>query len=156
MGLPPLFRRRIKARISLHSTIHTREPIDAVLDELLDTGAQLRLVQMQIVHGADAQDAGAREAGADAVHERAARVAEVVGHGEARRDGRRVRPRLQVLPAPHVPQVLVVDGEVRREHGRCDFAAVRAVAYEGVDETGLRGRLRGVRSGCCTMGLGEH
>ena len=96
---------------------------------------------MEIVNGADAQDALAGPARADAVHERAARGAEVVGHGVARGDGAGLAKGLQVVAAAQVPEVLVRDGEVGREHGGGDFAAVGAVADEAVDQAGALGWL---------------
>lgn len=96
---------------------------------------------MEIVNGADAQDAPPRVAGADAVHERAARGTEVVGHGVARGDGTRLAEGLQVVLAAEVLEVRVGDGEVGCEHGRGDFAAVGAVADEAVDQAGALGWL---------------
>ena len=96
---------------------------------------------MEIVNGADAQDALPRTARADAVHKGAARGAEVIGHGVARSDGTRLAKGLQVVAAAHVLEVGVRDGEVGREHGGGDFAAVGAVADEAVDQTGALGRL---------------
>jgi hypothetical protein len=52
---------------------------------------QPRLVQAEVVDGADVQDAPTRKPLADAVHERAARAAEVVGHRGAGGDGRGLR-----------------------------------------------------------------
>ena len=90
-------------------------------------------MQIEIVHGADAQDAVAPEGRADAVHERAARGAEVIGHGVARGDGARLAERFEVVAPAQVRQVSVGDGEVGGEHGGRDLAAVGAVADEGVD-----------------------
>jgi len=75
-----------------------------------------------------------RESRADAVHERAARGTEVVGHGVVRDDDARLTEGVQVVAAAQLLQVRVGDGEVGCEHGRGDFAAVRAVANEGVDQ----------------------
>lgn len=44
------------------------------------------------------------------------------------------RKRLQLILAAQVLQILVVEREVGRKHGGGDFAAVGAVADEGVDE----------------------
>lgn len=55
------------------------QPTNPILNILLHARLQLRLVQREVVHGAEAQGAVARESGADAVHEGAAGVAEVVG-----------------------------------------------------------------------------
>ena len=128
-------------RLKLFSPLHTTQPAHAFLNKLLDLGFDLSLGQMEIVNGADAQDALARAAGADAVHERAARGAEVVGHGVARGDGPRLAKGLKVVAAAHVLEVRVGDGEVGCEHGGGDFAAVGAVADEAVDQTGALGWL---------------
>lgn len=98
-------------------------------------------MQVEVVDGADAQDALAREGRTDAVHERAACHAEVVGHEVAPADGARLTESLQVLAAANVPQVRVRDGEVGSEHGSGDFAAIGAVADEGVDQAVPVGRL---------------
>jgi hypothetical protein len=120
--------------LNLLEALHWRQPVHSVLHEQLPPRPQLRLMQMEIVHGADAQDAEARERRADAVHERAARRAEVVGHGAARADCARLAEGREVLAAAQVLQVRVGDGEVGREHGRGDLAAVGAVAEEGTDQ----------------------
>ena len=57
---------------------------------------------------------------------------------------RTIGPRSQRLFPAHVTDVWVPDGEVGREHGGGEFAAVVAVACEGVDETWFRDGLRGV------------
>ena len=88
---------------------------------------------MKIVHGADAQDTFPRTTRADTVHKRAARGTEVVGHGITRGDSARLAVDGQVFAATQVGQVRVGDSEVGGEHGRADFAAVCAVADEGVD-----------------------
>ncbi|KAF7966236.1 hypothetical protein HWV62_39459 [Athelia sp. TMB] len=116
--------------------IHAREPAHTAPDEQLPSRLQLGLVQIEIVDGADAQDTLSRHARAHTVHERAASLAEVVGHGVARLDGARLAPGREVIAAAQVLQVRIVDGEVGCEHGRRDFAAVRAVADEGVDQAG--------------------
>lgn len=90
-------------------------------------------MQIEIVHRANPQNTLSRKLGADAVHERAARAAEVIGHLVPGRDGVRLSEAGQIVPATLVFQVCVVDGEVGCEHGRRDFAAVGAVAYERLD-----------------------
>ena len=96
---------------------------------------------MEIVHGANAQDALPRRARTDTVHERAARGAKVIRHGIARGDGPRLTEGFQIVAAAQVPEVGVRDGEVGREHGGGDFAAVGAVADEAVDEARALGWL---------------
>lgn len=128
------------------------EPAHSILGELLDPGFQLGLVQMEIVHGADAQDAHPGKAGPDAIHERAARGAKVVGHGLARGDAALLAKGLEVVAAARVLEVLVRDGEVGREHGGGDFVAVGAVADEAVDQPRALGGLRGVEEAVLESG----
>lgn len=87
---------------------------------------------MEIIHRANAQDVLPRKSRSNAVHERAARGTEIIGHGVTRGDGARLTEGLQAIPAAQVLQVRVGHGEVGREHGRGNFAAVCAVADEGV------------------------
>lgn len=102
---------------------------------------------MEIVHGADAQDTLVRERRADAVHERAARGTEVVGHGVARGDGARLAEGRQVVAAAQVLQVRVGDGEVGCERGRGESVAVGAVAGGGVDQARALDWLGGLGGG---------
>lgn len=139
MGLP----------LNLPGPFQARKPAHTVLGKLLQRGSQLGLVQGEIVHGADAQDAHAGESGADAIHERAARGTEVVGHGMVRVDGvrgngARLAKGRQVLAAAQVLQVGVGDDEVGRECGRGDFVAVGAVADEGAGVAAAVGWLQGL------------
>lgn len=120
--------------LNLLHTLHAREPVGPLPHELLDLRLQLGLHQVEVVDGADAQDAGAGPAGADAVHEGAADLAEVVGHGAAGLDGLLLAVGVEVLLAPQVLQVRVGDGEVGGEHGGRDLVAVAAVADEGVEQ----------------------
>lgn len=122
------------------------QPAHTALCKLLHSGSQLGLVQMEVVYGADAQDTLPRETRADAVHERAARGAEVIGHGVAGADGAVLAERLEVVAAAQVLQVRVGDGEVGCEHGRRDLAAVGAVADEGGDQAGTLGWLGGLEA----------
>ena len=142
-ALPPSAPLRGRIRLKLFGPLHTTQPAHTLLNKLLPLRSDFSLVQMEIVHGADAQDALSRPARADAVHERAARGAEVIGHGVARGDGTGLAKGLQVFAAAQVPEVSVRDGEVGREHGRGDFAAVGAVADEAVDQAGALGWLGG-------------
>lgn len=97
-------------------------------------------MQAEVVHSPDAKDAHAGVPGADAVHERAARGAEVVRHGVARRDSLGLRVGLEVFAPAQVLEVGVVHHEVGGEHGRRNLAAVGAVAHEDPVEAGaLRG-----------------
>jgi len=91
-------------------------------------------VQTEIIHSANTQDRRRWEGRADAVHERAARGTEVVGHsGVWPNRSDRIGPALEVVAAAQVLQILVVNGEVGCEHGRGEFAAIPAVANKGVD-----------------------
>ncbi len=98
-------------------------------------------MQVKIVHGADVQDTLPRETGAAAVHERAARGTEAVSHSITRGDGVRLDEGLQVIAAAQVLQVRIGDGKVECEHGRGDVVAVRAVAYEIVNQVRALGWL---------------
>lgn len=113
----------------------TTSPRCTVLYELLDPRPQRRLVQVEIVHGADTHDFLSREAGADAVHQRAAVGAEVVLHRVACGDGAGLLEGFEYIGAADVFDRLVGDDEVGRVGGGGDFAAVGAVAHKGVDET---------------------
>jgi hypothetical protein len=56
-------------------------PRYTILGKLLLSGSQLGLMQQEIVHAADTQDAHTWKSGADAMHQRTARVTKVVCHG---------------------------------------------------------------------------
>ena len=71
---------RVRATLGLFDPIQATQPVHTVLRILLHSRSQLGLVQVEIVHGADAQNTCPRKLGADAVHEGAARGTEVVGH----------------------------------------------------------------------------
>jgi hypothetical protein len=129
--------RPIVIPLILLSTYRTTQPTRTILDKLLDLGLQHRLLQVEVVHRANPQDALPGEARADAVHERAARRAEVIGHGVADcADGLLLAEDSHVLAPAEVLQVRVLDGEIRGEHGRGDLVAVGAVADERFDEAG--------------------
>lgn len=96
---------------------------------------------MKIVHGANAQDTLIGESRADAVQERAARGTEIIGHVVARGDRVRLAEGFQIVAAADVLEVRVGDGKVGCEHGRGDFAAVGAIADEGVDQARALGWL---------------
>ena len=119
---------------NLLDPLHATPPTHTILGPLLDSGSQLSLMKVEIIHGADAQDAFARESATNTVHERAARRAEVVGHLVARRDSVRLAESLEVISATHVLQKLVVHCEVGGEHGCANLVAVRTIADEGVEQ----------------------
>ena len=96
---------------------------------------------MKIVHGANAQNALIGESRADAVQKRTARGTEIVGHVVARGDTARLAEGFQIVAAADVLEVRVRDGKVGCEHGRGDFAAVGAIADEGVDQAWALGWL---------------
>ncbi|KAL9035609.1 MAG: hypothetical protein Q9214_006499 [Letrouitia sp. 1 TL-2023] len=109
---------------NLFDPIHATQPAHAIFGKLLHPGSQLGLVEMEIIHGANAQDALPRKGRADAIHERAARGTEIIGHGVARGDRARLAEGLQIVTATQVLQVRVGHGEIGCEHGRRDFVAV--------------------------------
>ena len=117
----------------LFSALHATQPAHTLLGILFRSGPQIGLQQMEIIYGADAQNTLTRKPRAYAVHERAARGAEVVGHAIAGGDGAGLAEGFQVVAAAQMLQVRVGDGEVGCEHRRSDFVAVRAVADEGID-----------------------
>ena len=65
----------------LFGTLRGEFPRHTVLGKLLHSWLQLGLVQREVIHAADPQDTHSREGRTDAIHERAARGTEVVGHG---------------------------------------------------------------------------
>ncbi len=127
--------------LNLPDPLHARQPAHAAPGKLLHFGFELGLVQIEIVNGADAQDALPGRTRADAVHEGAARGAEEIGHVVAGAYGTLLAPCLEGVAAAQVLEVRVGDGEVGCEHGGGDFVAVGAVADEGVDQAGALGRL---------------
>jgi hypothetical protein len=110
------------------------EPRYSILSKLLDSGFQLSFMQIEIVNCANAEYAHSGEAGADAVHERAARGTEIISHVVSRADGLRLAVGRQVTAAALVNQVGIVDGEIGCEHGSCNFSAIGAVANKSVDK----------------------
>ena len=131
----------VSAPLNLFDPFQPTQPAHTVLGKLLHSGSQLALLQVEILNSADTQDTLPRETRADAVHERTARGTEVVDHGVARANGTMLAEGLQIVAAAQVLQVGVGDGEVGCEHRRGDFAAVRAVADEGIDKAWALGRL---------------
>jgi hypothetical protein len=132
--------------ILLHVVRHRVQPVRAVLHEKLHRWSYLRVCKVEVVDGADAQDAHAGESSADTIHQRATRPAKVIGHLLARCDRARLAEGLEVVAAAEVLQVRVGDGEVGGEHGRGDLAAVAAVADKAVDQAFALGRLYGSSS----------
>lgn len=122
--------------LNLHRAVDRTQPADAVLDIDLPFRLQLRLVQIEIVHRANAQYAPSRERLADAVHERAAGGAEVVGHALARRNSVRLGEGLHVVAAADMGEMRVSDSEIGGEHGGRDLAAIRTVTDKGAKEPG--------------------
>jgi len=114
-------------------TLHALQPTNAILGINLMLGRKDRLLQIKVVDRADARDQRAREARRDSVHERAADGAEVVLHGVAALDRLALREFGELVAAAHVHGFGLLDDEVGGEHGSGDFAAVAAVADEGVD-----------------------
>jgi hypothetical protein len=116
-------------------------PVHTAVGENLDLRLELSLVQLEVVNGAGSHVAVLREARAPAPDERAAGLAKAVGHCGSRSRRLVVSPSGEVVLATVEFEVGVVDGEVGGEHGRGDFAAVVAVAEEGVDQTWSDNRL---------------
>lgn len=129
--------------------LNTRQPPNPALNETLSPGLELPLGQAKVIDGSDAQDAGPGIAGRHAVHEGAAGRTEVVCHLVTRGNRLGLAPAAEVFLAAQVLEVLVVDGEVGCEHGRCDLATVCAVAHERVDEAWALGRLCLVSANVC-------
>jgi len=123
-------------------------PGHTVLGKLLHSGSQFSLVQREIIHTANAQNTHAREGCTDAVHERAARGTEVVGHvvvlaRSFEKHSARLAVCLQVVAATQMFQVRVIDREVGRMHGCRKLVAVRAVTDEGAKVARSMGWLGG-------------
>lgn len=136
----------------LRAAVRSSFPGNAILSKLLHRRSQLRLHEREVIDATQAQDAHARERRADAVHERAARAAEVVGHGIVlaiffEEDGLVLAPGLQALLPAQVLQVRVHNSEVGRVHRRAKLVAVGAVADERADVARAVGRLGFVREG---------
>ena len=89
-------------------------------------------MQIQIINRPNAQYTRSRKPRPDTIHECTARGAEIIGHIATRSDGLRLAPGFEVVLAAEVFEVGVGDDEVGGEHGGGDFAAVGAVADEGV------------------------
>lgn len=125
--------------LKLFCTLRRKFPRSAVLCELLHRRSQLRVVQGEIIHASDAQNAHPRESSANTVHERATGRAEIIGHGIVLAWGldkhcTRLCECLEVLAAARMLQVGVIDGEVCCVDGGGELVAVGAVADEGTDE----------------------
>jgi hypothetical protein len=125
-GIRPHPLRRLRA-------LHPLQPTNAVLDENLLLRREDSLLQIKVVDRTDPRDQHARDAGRDAVHERAADGAEVVLHRVAARDRLALRELGELVAAARVHRLGLLDDEVGGEHRGGDLAAVAAVADEGVD-----------------------
>lgn len=90
-------------------------------------------MQRKIIHSPGSQNTVARKALATAIHKRAAVGAEVIRHHLAAKDGLILTERLELVLTAQMFQMTILDDEVGSEHGGCDFAAVVAIADEGVD-----------------------
>lgn len=109
-------------------------PVHTAVGEDLDLRLELGFVQVEVVNGTDSHVAVVRENLAPAIHERAAGLAEAVGHFGSRSRCLALAPASEIVLATDKLEVRVVDGEVGGEHGRGNFAAVEAVADKGVDQ----------------------
>ena len=125
----------VEAPLRLFDSFQAAQPIRTVFRILLNSRSQFGLVQVEIVHGADAQNTCPWEPRADTIHEGAAGRTEIVGHGIVQADGVVLAKGFEVVAAADVLQIVVVDDEVGCEHGCRDFVAVIAVADEAVDHS---------------------
>ena len=80
----------VSVPFNLLDPFYTTKPVHTALGKLLHSGSQLGLLQMEIVHGTDAQDTLSRGPRAHTIHKRAASGTEVVGHVIARGDRARL------------------------------------------------------------------
>lgn len=134
--LCPLKTRRRMQPHDLWHALNRPLPRHPRLYKLLYLQPQLRLGQREVVHGAREQDGQAWEQLALAVHERAVRVVEVVGHTTPRAGGLGLRERLEPRASPHMAQVRLRDGDIGHVKCGANLEAVAAVAGVAVDEAG--------------------
>jgi len=96
----------------LFNSASTAEPLNPVLYILFHSRLQLGLVQMEIIHRANSQDAHPRIPRADTIHQRPTSGTEVIGHGVSRGDRLGLGKRCHVLFSSDVFDVLIVDDEL--------------------------------------------
>lgn len=119
----------------LLSSFSGRFPRYAIFGELLHCWLQFRFVQGEVVYTAYAQDAHTRESSANAIHERATRLAEVVGHcvvlsRHLNEDSFGLTPARQVFLTSKVLQIGVVYSEIGGMHGCGELVTICAIANE--------------------------
>jgi hypothetical protein len=139
-------------------TLNTIQPTHSVVAVDLVLRLEHRIMQIKIVDSADPRNQHPREAGRDAVHERAADGAEVVLHRVAALDRLALGELGELVAAAHVHRLGLLDDEVGGEHRGRDLAAVGAVADEGAYVAGgghglLWVSLEGVFVGLMGVGL---
>lgn len=110
----------------LDHILHTRKPRNPILTILLNPRLQQRILNIKIVNSADPRDTQPRIAGADAIHERAAVGAEVVGHGVTASYSVASAVFGHFVLAADVDEGLIGDDEVGGECRGRDLMAVRA------------------------------
>lgn len=81
-----------------------------------------------IIHRAEPHNIHPRQPPTNSIQQRPTLAAEVIRHLTPALDALALRKRLELILAPLVRKRLVAHVEVGCEHGRCDFAAVGAVA----------------------------
>ena len=118
----------------LLNTLPACEPFNPVLRELFMSRLHLCLMQIEVIDRANACDQLAGKARADTVHQSPAHRAEMVLHFISSGDSVALSKLGELIFAADMLGGRLVDDEVRCEHGCCDFAAVRTVADEAVDE----------------------
>jgi len=115
---------------------HLTQPALPVLHKDLHSGLQHALHERKIIYRPEPQYTLAREHLADTIHQRAARLAEIIRHGCAGHRCLGVCEGAEVSSPARVLEVRVQYDEVGREHGRGDLVTVGAMADEGCDEAG--------------------
>ena len=108
-------------------------------------------MQIEVIDRANACDQLAGKARADTVHQSPAHRAEMVLHFISSGDSVALSKLGELIFAADMLGGRLVDDEVRCEHGCCDFAAVRTVADEAVDEVRSFYRLFDVSLGSGTL-----
>lgn len=84
---------------NLRRALNRLRPSSPPLDKLLHLRPQLSLSQREIIHGTSAQNRQSRKSCTAAIHESAAGLAEVVGHGRIGANGLLFAERREVILA---------------------------------------------------------
>jgi len=112
---------------------HACKPAHAILGEDLCPGLEFRLRKIEVIDRAQPQQTMSWKSLSNTIHEGAAGVAEEIRHHGAAGDGGVLSKSLEVGLATEVLEISIIDDERGGEHGSGEFAAVSAVADEGVD-----------------------